>query len=97
MNNLKKIKEILRAQKPYLRDEFNVSVIGIFGSYVRAGQKTDSDLDVLVEFEKSVGLLKFIALENYLSNVTGVKVDLVMKDALKPRIGKYILEEVVLV
>lgn len=97
MKNLEEIKEILRIQKPYLREKFNVSRIGVFGSYVRAGQKPDSDLDLLVEFEKPVGLLKFIALENYLSNVTGIKVDLVMGDALKPRIGKYILEEVVLI
>jgi len=40
-------------------------------------------------------LLKFIELENYLSDLLKVKVDLVMKSALKPRIGKHILEEVV--
>jgi len=56
-------------------------------------------VDILVEFEKGtkIGLLKFINLENYLSEVLGVKVDLVTKSALKPRIGKYILREVVYV
>ena len=69
--------------------------IGVFGSYIRGEEKEKSDLDILVEFEEPVSLLKFIELENYLSDSIGVKVDLVMKSALKPRIGKRILEEVV--
>jgi predicted nucleotidyltransferase len=50
-----------------------------------------------IEFEKTsaLSLLDFVRLENHLSNVLGVKVDLVEKQALKPRIGKRILEEVV--
>ena len=71
--------------------------IGIFGSYIRGGEKKGSDLDILVEFEESadLSLLDFIRLENYLSEELGVKVDLVEKGTLKPRIGKHILEEVV--
>ena len=42
-----------------------------------------------------LSLLDFIGLENYLSSVLGVKVNLVEKQALKPRIGKHVLEEVV--
>jgi len=49
---------------------------------------------VLVEFSKNPTIFKFINLENYLSDTLGVKVDLVMKDALKPNIGKHILNEV---
>ena len=59
------------------------------------GEATEeSDLDILIEFEDSISLLKFNKLENYLSEFLEVRVDLVMKDALKPRIGKHILEEV---
>jgi hypothetical protein len=47
-----------------------------------------------VEFSEPVTLIDFIRTENYLSSITGLKVDLVMKDALKPRIGRRILEEV---
>lgn len=86
-----KLREIL----PTLRERFKVKSIGVFGSFVRGKQKKGSDLDVLVEFDEVIGLLKFVEMENYLSGVLGVKVDLVMKDALKPRIGKRILEEVV--
>jgi len=52
-------------------------------------------LDLLVRLNKRMGLLKFIGIENHLSDLLGIKVDLVMKDALKPTIGKYILDEVV--
>jgi hypothetical protein len=87
----KRLREIL----PVLRTKFKVKSVGIFGSYVRGEQHEGSDLDVLVEFEEVIGLLKFVELENYLSDALGVKVDLVMKESLKPRIGKHILEEVV--
>ncbi len=80
-----------------LAEKYKVKEIGIFGSYVRGEQKLKSDVDLLVDFSESISLLDFIHLENELGVLLGVKVDLVMKTALKPRIGKHILEEVVLV
>jgi predicted nucleotidyltransferase len=71
-----------------------VKEIGIFNSYVRGEQQDKSDLDTLVDFEETIGLFKFVALERYLSQLIGVKVDLVMKSTLKPRIGKRIMDEV---
>ena len=79
---------------PELRDQYNVKYIGLFGSYIRGEQTPESDLDILVEFSKTPTLFKFINLENYLSDNLGIKVDLVMKDSLKPNIGKHILNEV---
>ena len=87
---LSKLKELL----PVLSDRYKVQELGVFGSYVRQEQLNDSDLDILVTFSEAPSLLRFIELENYLSDVFGVKVDLVMKDALKPTIGKQILKEV---
>lgn len=97
MKRIEEIKKKLAELKPSLKEEFKVQSIGVFGSYLRGEEKKGSDLDVLVEFEESAGLslLDFIGLENYLSDALGVKVDLVEKSALKPRIGKHILEEVV--
>ncbi len=86
---------ILRRHLPELREKYSVSYLGIFGSYIRGEQTKDSDLDVLVQFDKKSGLFKYIELEDYLSDLLGVKVDLVMKSALKPNIGKRILNEVV--
>lgn len=78
-----------------LKSNFSVKRIGVFGSYSRGQQTQKSDVDVLVEFSQEPSLFKFLDLENYLSNILHVKVDLVMKDALKPNIGKHILKEVV--
>jgi len=83
----------LRQQLPTLAKRYDVETLEVFGSYVRAEQKADSDLDILVTFHEEPSLLTFIAIENCLSDALGVKVDLVMKDSLKPAIGKVILSE----
>ncbi|MCX6004526.1 MAG: nucleotidyltransferase family protein [Chloroflexi bacterium] len=94
MNTLNEITELLNAKKPELSQCYGIREIGIFGSYVLGKQNKRSDLDVLIEFTRPIGLFEFIRLENYLSKITGLKVDLVMKNALKPRIGAHILREV---
>ena len=95
--SLDEIKEILKKHERELREKYGIKEIGIFGSYLREEAREESDLDILVEFEKPIGFFKFLELEEYLSNLTGIKVDLVSKKALKPHIGKYILKEVVIV
>ena len=85
----------LHEMLPELEDRFKVRSLAVFGSYVRGEQTVASDLDVLIEFNEAPGLLEFIELENYLSDTLGIRVDLVLKSALKPRIGKDILNEAV--
>lgn len=92
---LKEIEKILKENKPILAERFKVKEIGIFGSLVRGEEKRKSDVDILVEFHKPIGFFKFLELEEYLEKIIGRKVDLVSKKALKPRIGKYILDEVI--
>ena len=87
------IKEVLRDQKSLLREKFKVKEIGIFGSYLRGKQRKTSDVDLLVEFIEPVGLFDFLRLEDFLTQKLGVKVDLVIKDALKPRIKQKVIEE----
>lgn len=96
-HSLKKMLEILHQQIPMLAERYGVEKLEVFGSYVRGEQKRDSDLDILVTFRKAPSLLTFIAIENYLSDLLGVKVDLVMKDSLKPEIGQQILSKTILV
>lgn len=86
--------KILRQHLPELSKQYGISYLGIFGSYVRGEQKEDSDLDVLVVFSETPDLFEFIGLKQDLSDMLGIKVDLVLKNALKPRIGERILEEV---
>ena len=95
--SLDEIKKILKKHEKELKEKYGVKEIGIFGSIVRSEAKEDSDVDILIEFEKPIGFFKFLELEEYLGNLIGRKVDLVSKKALKPHIGKYILEEVVTV
>jgi len=95
MQKTDEIRKKLAQCKSELKNSFRVKEIGIFGSYIRNEQKKNSDLDILVEFEEAPSLFKFLELENYLKTFLRVKVDLVMKSALKPMIGKHILNEVV--
>jgi hypothetical protein len=92
---LENILQTLRRHLPQLRERYGVKSLWVFGSYVRGEQERNSDLDILVEFEKAPSLFQFIRLEDELRNLLGVEVDLVMKSALKPRIGERILSEVV--
>jgi len=98
MKTFEMLKDTLADHKQEIRDRFKVEEIGIFGSYVRKEQKKKkSDLDVLVSFSETIDLFMFGQLENYLSDILEVKVDLVMKDSLKPRLKDRILNEVVYV
>ena len=92
---LEKFCIILKSELPRLIKEYNVKSLGVFGSYVHDHQKAESDLDILITFSQTPSLIQFLQLENYLSDLLGVKVDLVMKNALKSRIGEKILNEVV--
>jgi len=94
MKTISQIENILKSNKAFLFQKYHLKELGVFGSYLRNEQKNESDLDVLVEYEQTPGLFSFVRLEEELSKLLGVKVDLVMKSALKPYIGKRILEEV---
>jgi predicted nucleotidyltransferase len=97
MKTLEEIRNILTANMNTLKSQYKVKEIGVFGSYVRGKPRKKSDIDILVTFRRSVDFIEFLQLEDYLATLLGVKVDLVTKDALKPYIGKRILEEVVYV
>ncbi len=86
---LAKIKEIY----PRIEKKYQISSLEVFGSFLRGEEKEGSDLDLLITFSEPPSLFGFVRLENYLSDTLGVKVDLVMKDSLKPSIGERILAE----
>lgn len=84
---------ILRQHLPRLQEEYDVGSLWLFGSYVRGEERPTSDLDILVEFEKTPDLFKFVRLERDLGKITDSKVDLVSIGSLKGEIGQIILEE----
>ncbi len=88
-------KQILRNTKDFLEKKYGVKSLAVFGSFTRGEEKPDSDMDILVEFSRPVGFFTFLDLEQHLSDKLGIKVDLVTKNALKPKIGKRILHELV--
>lgn len=93
-SSLKEIETLLRQRRDELLRDYGVTEIGIFGSFVRGEASEDSDIDILVAFNRPVGFFKFLKLEEHLSERLGRKVDLVTKAALKPHIGRHILSEV---
>jgi len=97
VKTLSEIRNILQAEKPNLADQYGVTVVGVFGSYVRGKQGPDSDIDILVELERPprISLIGLVELEHYLSDVLGAKVDVAVKKNLRKRIGQRILREVV--
>lgn len=75
--------------------KYGVKKIGLFGSYLRKEQKPTSDLDILVEFEKGkVTFDNYMDLKFFLEDLFECKVDLVMKEAIKPDLKPYIIGSV---
>lgn len=95
MDKLPQIKEIINKHRDVLRDKYKVSSISLFGSYVRNEQMPGSDLDILVEFSETIDLFEFVQLEDYFSQLLDCKVDLIMKNSLKPQIKHAILSEAI--
>lgn len=85
MKNLEQIKKIIKENKDFLREQYGVKEIGIFGSYARDEQQKVSDIDIVVEFERPIGL-KFFELADFLEKLLDVKVDLFTPDALKQKL-----------
>jgi predicted nucleotidyltransferase len=85
----------LRAALPDLRKQWPIQSLALFGSRVRDDARPDSDLDVLVQFERPVGLSSFLALEERLGAIVNLRVDLVSTAALKPHIGARVRAEAV--
>jgi predicted nucleotidyltransferase len=93
MNSEKDILEKLKELKPDLQADYFVSKIGLFGSFSKNTFTDDSDIDILIEFDKPIGW-RFFTLEIFLEKTFGRKIDLVTKDALKEQIKDQILKQV---
>jgi uncharacterized protein len=86
---IKKLKDL----KPVLQEGYSVKKIGLFGSFSDNTFSEDSDIDILVEFERPIGW-KYFTLEIFLENTLGRKIDLVTRSALKEQIKDQILKQV---
>ncbi len=84
MKTIEEIKRILEEHKAEIREKYGVVIVGVFGSYTRGEQNKTSDVDIIVELERPIGL-KFYELWDYLENILEIKVDVLTLSALKQK------------
>jgi len=75
--------------------KYNAKMVGIFGSYARNEQTKESDLDVLIDFDSKINLLDIIGLEQELSELLGIKVDLVTLKSVNKKLETYINQDII--
>ena len=86
----------LKAIEPILRQN-HVEYAGVFGSRARGDYRKDSDLDLLIRFNKPIGMFAFVDLQDRLKEVTGKKIDLVTELSLSPYIKDKVMSDLVTV
>ncbi|HEX4372518.1 MAG TPA: nucleotidyltransferase family protein [Puia sp.] len=96
MTELTSIKQILSQLKPELQQKYFVNSIGLFGSVVRDDFTDKSDVDIIVDFSKPIGV-EFIDLANYIESKLRKKVDLVSRNGVKPKYFRLIESEIIYV
>ena len=96
MTTKEKILKILAKDKPDLQRQFKVRSLALFGSYARGDQQADSDVDILVEVDPSIGL-EFVTLAERFEKLLGLSVDLVSSRAIAPKARKFIESELIYV
>lgn len=92
---LEDIKNIIKKNLPFIKEKYGVSEVGIFGSFATGEEKEGSDVDILVEFDRSITLFGYADLKNFLEDQLHTRVDLVQKSGLKPIIRDSILSEAI--
>jgi predicted nucleotidyltransferase len=90
-----KIRKIINEHRKELEEKYKIKSIALFGSYIRNEQTENSDVDLLVEYTETVGLLNIAATENYLSDILGVKADIVPKKSVRKELKDVIFNEAV--
>ncbi|MCK4695573.1 MAG: nucleotidyltransferase domain-containing protein [Candidatus Cloacimonetes bacterium] len=94
----KEILNFLKQQKQYLKDEFGVYKIGLFGSYAKGTNQKHSDIDIAIEIYKDKkNLHVFLAIKRYLEENFETGVDLGLEHTLKPVIKEKIKKEIIYV
>ncbi len=93
--SLNEIREIFNTHKSFLSERYSVASMYIFGSYAKNTQTPESDIDLLVNFNKTVDMFDFIELEEYLSKIFNKKIDLGTPKSLKKFVKNKILDEAI--
>jgi uncharacterized protein len=92
---LSEITTILHMHLAELRERYGITNIAVFGSVVRGEAKEGSDVDLLAEVERPIGLLALVNAENYLGDLLGAKVDLILKRSVRSELRDRIYNEAI--
>jgi uncharacterized protein len=96
VKSISEIKLLLQSNKQDLMRKYNLKSLALFGSFARDEATENSDVDILVEFDKPIGL-DFVLLADQLEEILGVKVDLVTPNSIKPQMFEYIKRDLLYV
>jgi uncharacterized protein len=94
MESTEQILQTIRQAKPELVSSFKVHAIGVFGSVIRGQQREESDIDILVDLDKSADLLDLVGLGQFLEERLRHRVDVVPRGSLRDEIRERVLQEV---
>ena len=94
MKTQEEVLRILQREKPELVRDYGVTRLALFGSYARNDQGEDSDVDVLVEVDPSIGL-GFVELAERIEGALGIHAEVVSRRAIKPRYWEVIKEDLI--
>jgi predicted nucleotidyltransferase len=95
MKTVEQIRMAIRQHQEVLVERYGIKVVGLFGSYARREYRKRSDLDLLADIVRPISLLELIGAELYLSEVLGVKVDLIPKRDVREELRETIFREAV--
>lgn len=76
-------------------DRINPTLIGVFGSYARGEENENSNLDLLIDFEQKVDLLELIGIEQELTELLGIKVDLITERSVHSKLKSFIEKDLI--
>lgn len=97
MKTREQIAKSLQENREYLRTEFGVERIGLFGSYSKGTAHTSSDIDLVIEFSRPIGF-RFVTLAEYLEKLLDTPVDILTPEGVSgirvPQVATEIQESV---
>lgn len=93
MKTKSEVLKILEKDLPFLRESFHVDKVGLFGSYARQEQTEQSDLDLLVDFETTPDFIQLVELEEHLSSLLDIKVEILTSGGIKDRVRPNIMKD----
>lgn len=93
--DIDQIKSVLKRKRPEIRKKYKADIRGIFGSYSRREASVQSDIDILVRFEKGASLFGWAGLVHYLEKVLGISVDVVPESSLKKELHDSVYKDLI--